>query len=786
MRPAIPPPAAVLGAVRQVVIATISLLRAPLRRLAGGAVPVLLALAGSAAGQAANPEGKTILRFQASNEWLAVDMSDLQVRPGSAMDLSSWPPRRACERLLVAPSGKLATASQPETPFRLLGFNGVLPGCFQYQVAPEKLPQAMENHLRGIRVQGYNVVRMGIDRICANSDPGLDREQLDRLDHYLAQLRANGIYVQLLLGGGGNYLPRADKAVEIQYKTRMYLGDPELRAAWQAGVRTLLQHVNPYTGLAWKDDPTIACVESTNEQEFGFDKRFLTRLSPPVLAAFNVRFRAFLEAQYQTPAALARAWGQPQLQSFAEAAIPASGFNGESPQVRDYAALCNLLARECAQWYEATLREAGYQGLCGQYDLPLWFGDNLVRYESSQVAFRHDYFQHPSDQTNPGSKCDIASSSVGAATGYWRATNTARFADRPFFVTEYNHSFFNRYQHEAGIVFGAYSALQGFDALMVHASAVATAARIGEHWDSWSVNCNPIARANEFVSACLFLRGDVQPARHRVELAVSREQMQSRSYGALTSEQSKLGLLSGFSISFLGAQRPRGVGNPPPADLVIAPSGEAMVEASEWAAEAVDTKAGDFALADFVPQMKAKGILPAANLSDPANGVFQSETGEILLRAQENLLKVVTARSEAVTLEGNKGEALGVLTIANTSTAACIAACAIDGKGLADSQRIVLVYATQAANSGMALATGDGRNAVLLDHGRLPVLLKAGRLAASLNNRHAASLALYALKMTGERREKLPVTVTEGTLSFVLDTARLPAGPTVFFELAAE
>ena len=254
--------------------------------------------------------------------------------------------------------------------------------------------------------------------------------------------------------------------------------------------------------------------------------------------------------------------------------------------------------------------------------------------------------------------------------------------------------------------------------------------------------------------ACLFLRGDVSPARRRVELAVSREHIESSSYGALTSEQSSFGLLSGFSISFPWAKRPQGVGAPPKADIVIAPSGEAVVEASEWSSASTDSKKGDFSLASFIPKMKAIGILPASNMSDPENGVFQSETGEIVMRSKENVLKVMTPRSEAVAIEGGRGEALGALTLVNTSTAACIAACSVDGKKLEDSRRIVLVYSTEAANSGMELSTVDGKKAVLIDHGQLPVLLKTGQLNASLKNINGASMSLYALKMNGERGER--------------------------------
>ena len=92
-----------------------------------------------------------------------------------------------------------------------------------------------------------------------------------------------------------------------------------------------------------------------------------------------------------------------------------------------------------------------------------------------------------------------------------------RFADRPFIETEFNHSFWNPYQHEGGILFGAYSAFQGLDALMIHDAAVFFYADRQPALGTFSVGKSPIFRANEFLLGCLYLREDVKvsPASRR-------------------------------------------------------------------------------------------------------------------------------------------------------------------------------------------------------------------------------------------------------------------------------
>jgi hypothetical protein len=47
-------------------------------------------------------------------------------------------------------------------------------------------------------------------------------------------------------------------------------------------------------------------------------------------------------------------------------------------------------------------------------------------------------------------------------------------------------------------------------------------------------------------------------------------------------------------------------------------------------------------------------------------------------------------------------------------------------------------------------------------------------------------MALYALALNGERRERLPLTCENGRLKIHLDTATLKQGPTSFFELTVD
>ena len=54
----------------------------------------------------------------------------------------------------------------------------------------------------------------------------------------------------------------------------------------------------------------------------------------------------------------------------------------------------------------------------------------------------------------------------------------------------------------------------------------------------------------------------------------------------------------------------------------------------------------------------------------------------------------------------------------------------------------------------------------------------------AIRNRNAANLKAFAVDLSGKRQGEIPVTVKNGRLHLRVDTAKLPGGPAVFFEIA--
>lgn len=687
---------------------------------------------------------------------------------------------------MVGPGGGLAFADQPTREHRLLGFNGLFWGI---RPLADGDPQRLAEFAAGVRRQGYDLVRPLVTESFvmegSTEEAVPNPAKLAVVDRLFAELKAQGVYIYLTVGAyqlGLIGKPRYQDSGLLM--AQMLIGHPAMRSRWQRMAEAMLTHVNPHTGLAWKDDPAFLCLEFYNEQEIGFER--LGTLDPATRVLYDERWRVWLEQRYGTPAALAAVWGAKApvnvvAAGWAALAMPEQA-RGADPVAHDAALFLRDLAREQVAWCEGVVRAAGWRGLTSQFNYSKLLHDSALRWEGSQAVSMNTYFCHPTALSRPGSRCGQGSS-VAAAGQYWREAAAVRCADRPLLITEHSHAFWNPFQHEDGLLFSAYSALQGFSALMVHEDAVAAAPLSPVR--EFAVAESPVARANEFLAACLFHRGDVRRSPHRIELRVPANHLAGGGNGSLAvnGHQSRLALMTGFSIAFPDRLPFPGGAVLAAPDLVLGPAGGAEVKAGGWSTSVVEVAESAQGLAAQVASLRQAGVLSAANRSDPEAGVFESDTGEIVLRANEGSLTVATAASEGMALKAGNHASLPHLEVISTTVPATVALCAVDGRTLPGSRRLVLIYATEAANTGMSLSHD---RVTMREQGRLPVLLHTGRVSLVLRLEPGPQVRVYALSLNGTRNEVVPAqTGTDGVVRIDLDTSSL-ATATPFFELSRE
>lgn len=141
-------------------------------------------------------------------------------------------------------------------------------------------------------------------------------DALDRFDFWMAQLKAQGIYLNLNLLVGRRFAMNdgVDPSInKLDWKLAHAMGffDPDHLRAQQAYARALLSHVNPYTGLAYKDDPAVAIVEIINENGLihSWMSEEFSQLPTHFANKLQKQWNQWLQQRYPDTATLAKGWG---------------------------------------------------------------------------------------------------------------------------------------------------------------------------------------------------------------------------------------------------------------------------------------------------------------------------------------------------------------------------------------------------------------------------------------------------------------------------------------------
>ncbi|WP_404420451.1 hypothetical protein [Nibricoccus sp. IMCC34717] len=249
----------------------------------------------------------------------------VEQKAGTATDVSflNHAPAGADGRLAVV-AGRFALPDG--TRVRLWGAN--IAGAEAYP-ATEAEAQFLARHLAK---SGVNIARLhhldnpwGVGKggsIWKADDPrrqDFDPVQLDRLHRLMAELKKQGVYINLnlkvtkTLSAADGFPESVSKFPDFQKRVDMY--DRRMIELQKDYAKKLLTTKNPYTGLAPADDPAVAIIEVNNENSLlgywtanlghGFD-RFPIEFQKSLLALWN----RWLVDTYGSRDALAGAWNR--------------------------------------------------------------------------------------------------------------------------------------------------------------------------------------------------------------------------------------------------------------------------------------------------------------------------------------------------------------------------------------------------------------------------------------------------------------------------------------------
>ena len=690
-----------------------------------------------------------------------------QILPDSALDFSNLNTGKI-ERIIINRHGRLAKESSPEEPFRFFAVQ-IGTGTKDHYVFQDdgkrklnarafwKNKEQISALVQEVRRHGCNMIRLhDMDMVTVTDGAAnLNPEKIDLWDWCVAECKKNGIYIQIdtmHVQGFSKFSQWSRQGMERNAKFQL-LFSKAMREEYRIGMKAFLEHVNPYTKTAMRDDPVLAVLNYCNEQEF-----------------------AFINTRYSWNAALPE-WrkfiGDPNAPMFTR-----KEWNTRNEKGKKINAFITMKWREMLAWYRKTIhQEIGYKGLANLWEMTSSMHYNVLRNDLDYVMM-HAYHAHAIDCTKQAQGSDI-----GGGLKQLRTLLDARIAGRPFLVNEYASVYWNRYRYEEPFAVGAYAAFQGFDMLLRHGSPIHVVN--GERIFPWIMFHDPICKASLAQTALLYGRGDVQEGKRGVRLTFSEKAVSDNMIwsDALNSMQSRLSLIARFGLEQTDpspALRP-----PAPADDLRIPllGGAQVVENTQGFASSLESKAGSFSLADQISVLRKKGIIDRANRSNGAY-VFENSTRELYVDTARNYMSVNTPRFQGLCGEETAKAELRDVSIELLKTRGIVSVASLrKEKPIVDSDRLLLTYATNALCSNMTFEN-DSMMKVLY-YGENPTMIETGRFRVRIRNKNADKLKLYPLLMNGKRCAPVkPLSTKNGTFVAEIDTATLPEGPALFFELA--
>ncbi|MCL2742291.1 MAG: carbohydrate binding domain-containing protein [Planctomycetaceae bacterium] len=157
-----------------------------------------------------------------------------------------------------------------------------------------------------------------------------DPKQRDKQDYLIAALKKKGIYINMNLhvargwdkrDGFEGPKPGMDKGLDNF--------EPEMIRLQKEYAKELLTHVNPYTGIAYKNEPSIAVIEINNENALFSMYRGggIDNLADRYKKELQKQWNNWLKKKYKNTAALKDAWKW-ESKPLRDEQVPEGSFNG--------------------------------------------------------------------------------------------------------------------------------------------------------------------------------------------------------------------------------------------------------------------------------------------------------------------------------------------------------------------------------------------------------------------------------------------------------------------------
>lgn len=643
--------------------------------------------------------------------------------------------------LLDAPAGKYGFAkarggeiyfeNRPDKPVRFYGNNLCFTANYPDKENADKLADAFA-------AAGYNIMRIHHydEPIIDKSSPGRLGFDPDKLDYLVAAMKKRGIYITTDL-----YVSRvlADDAVEkdIGWDKSMTANKAAFFVSrkavenWQTFSKTLLNHVNPYTGLAWKDDPAIVSISLVNENTiFGS--------SNAMFSHFEKLFNKWLEAKSITANDKDRSF----LRKIFLSEVYGNFYKEQKAFLDSLGVRAMITDQNFWEGYSVTLMRKNYD-----------------------IVDTHRYYGHPSFIEKPWSlPAKMKNTSSISEYGGCISLSDCQIAGKPFSITEWNYVNNNDHCAEGAFLVGAYGSLHRWDMLCRFAYAHATVNFANPVWTTTYFDANIVSLLSDRAGALFYLREDVKPSDITItsflpEDYLTRPDSEKNSQSPLLR---RIGLYAATEVEI----------NPTPSGFKIPQNSPFAVAAEKAVIE--QNKFEKPVILDSRANLPELSKLTGGKL-DVENERYESSTSEMVLDKKNETWQLVTPRSEAFI--GPKGKSFkgNFSEIRNSRGWSATLVSSIDNNPLKDSSKILILHLSDIKNTNMRF--DDPEMTILRDNGTKPLLARKTDIIVKFKN-PMEGWKLYALNNDGTRGDEIEMDRTAEMASVRLSTVK---GRTVIF-----
>jgi len=721
----------------------------------------------------------------ADSTWKAIDTT-LAVAPGSAMDLSymNEAPAGAKGFVKIDADGDYYFTDEPNKKVKFFGTN--LNGSYGTDPTREEMVIIADR----IAAMGYNVVRyhsnddnvpwaVGLMVKPTSTTVTLDPVKLDNFEYFVSLLKDRGIYIDLDILAYADYSSVPSLSVYGSFPAK-YMATlfPDGKAIWQSFAQQWLTHVNPYTGLALKDDPILMGLSPMNETIL-YNANFS---NANVKGWFLADFNTFLADK-----------GHPAITTFPNMfwVAPAN----IRDDLAEYFTEKSLSSHNEMKNYLKDV--IGVKAPIGGIN---YINDSLANYWRTQTdvhethlynglvdgrgaTFSYTPASHPrySMVFAPESAANYVPQSGGTLfKNYIPGLALGQLYQKPFALTEYNQEFPTKGRDDLGLMVTATGAFNGWDMLnrFQYVSRVKEAtqqsATLGG-FTSFDTLTDTLVTMSEYQSSLLFRKGHVTAAKPR--FVIVRDKTWVKTHAASTenedAEINRMYIPHLFKMVTVYADKP----GEPYAIYKITP--------------------------DLTPEKIASGDIPAQNKITITNSMTFKQVAETFINAiddinlKNNMLsnlnqnKLVSDTGELVfdlnlntylihtpyvvgavgTLNNNLFE-LGPVSVKASVDKGTVSAASLDDKPLDKSKRMLVIYTTDVAATGEDTIQDpvDSKKRTYV-RGTLPTLAKLGTMEFRLKTTLVpAAYKAYKLATNGVRLQELPVVAAGNEVVVQLDT----------------